>query len=213
MNFKRLIIESGIQLLNSNMTVETWGNISVRNPETGRIYLTPSGMDYSTLSESDVVVCDIDGNILEGKRKPTVEKELHLQIYRKRADVNAIVHTHPIYSTVFSCMGEDIPLIVDEAAQILGGVCKKAEYALPGTDALAANCLAALGNTNSCLLQSHGAVCVGKDMRAAFKVSRVLEMTAEIYYRIRATGGSPIPISDENIEAMFDFATNRYGQK
>lgn len=214
MDHKKLIVESGLKMLNSGMTVETWGNLSVRDARTGWVYLTPSGMDYSKISEADVVVCDSDGNIVEGHRKPTIEKDLHLEIYKKRNDVNAIVHTHPIYSTVFSCMGEDIPPIIDEAAQVLMGTCRRADYALPGTAELAENCVKALGDTAmSCLLQSHGAVCVGKDMNAAFKVARVLEMTAEIYYRIRATGGTPIPISDENIEYMIDFMKNKYGQR
>ena len=214
MNYKELIVSSGLKMLNSGMTVETWGNISARDPRSGWIYLTPSGMDYSKINEADVVVCDPDGNILEGHRKPTIEKDLHLEIYKRRDDVNAIVHTHPIYSTVFSCMGEDIPPIIDEAAQVLMGECRRADYALPGTAELAENCVKALGDTAmSCLLQSHGAVCVGKDMDNAFKVSKVLEMTAEIYYRIRATGGTPIPISNENIEYMIDFMKNKYGQK
>jgi L-fuculose-phosphate aldolase len=214
MNYKELIVSSGLKMLNSGMTVETWGNISARDPRSGWIYLTPSGMDYSKINEADVVVCDPDGNILEGHRKPTIEKDLHLEIYKRRDDVNAIVHTHPIYSTVFSCMGEDIPPIIDEAAQVLMGECRRVDYALPGTAELAENCVKALGDTAmSCLLQSHGAVCVGKDMDNAFKVSKVLEMTAEIYYRIRATGGTPIPISNENIEYMIDFMKNKYGQK
>lgn len=213
MNYKKLIVDSGMRMLNSGMTVETWGNISVRDRLKGSVYLTPSGMDYSTICEDDVVVCDNDGNIIEGHRKPTIETGLHISVYKNRPDVNAIVHTHPIYSTIFSCMGENIPLIIDEAAQILGDVCKRAKYALPGTEELAANCIEALGKkANSCLLQSHGAVCVGVDMEAAFKVSKVLEITAQIYYMIRATGAMPIPISDENIKAMQDFMKYEYGQ-
>lgn len=214
MNYKKLIIKSGLRMLNSNLTVETWGNISARNPLNNKVYLTPSAMDYSKIDVQDVVVCDLDGKILESERKPTIEKDLHLEIYKKRSDVNAIVHTHPIFSTVFSCMGEDIPLIVDEAAQMLGQPCRCASYALPGSIELAENCVNALGEEGvCCLLQSHGAVCVGADMDTAFKVARVLEMTAEIYYRIRATGGKPIPISDENIAFMRDFMKNHYKQE
>ena len=87
-------------------------------------------------------------------------------------------------------------------------------YALPGTDELARACAEALGQkANACLLQSHGAVCVGKDMKSAFKTARVLEMTAEIYYRIRSIGGQYIPISPENIAAMQDFVAHKYGQR
>jgi L-fuculose-phosphate aldolase len=110
-------------------------------------------------------------------------------------------------------MGEDIPLITDESAQTLGATCHRANYALPGTDELARECVKALGKeAKSCLLQSHGAVCVGENMDAAFKVSKVLEVTAQIYYMVRSTGSRPIPISDENIKAMQEYVKHSYGQ-
>ncbi|MEG1819241.1 MAG: class II aldolase/adducin family protein [Oscillospiraceae bacterium] len=214
MNYKKLIVESGLRMLNSGYTVETWGNISYRDQETNLVYLTPSGMDYTTINEDDVVVCDLEGNIVEGKRKPTIETGLHLAIYKARPEVNAVVHTHPIYSTVFSCCEEDIPLVIDEAAQTLGGTVKTAEYALPGSPELAANCIVALGTeSNACLLKAHGAVCVGENMDAAFKVSKVLEVTAEIYQMIRSMGKTPYILSDENISAMQYFVKNIYGQR
>lgn len=214
MNYKKLIVESGLRMLNSGYTVETWGNISFCDKETNLVYLTPSGMDYTIVTQDDIVVCDLDGNVVEGTKKPTIETGLHLAIYKARPEVNAVVHTHPMYSMVFSCCGEDIPLVIDEAAQTLGGTVKTAEYALPGSPELAQNCVDALGTqSNACLLKSHGAVCVGEDMDSAFKVSKVLEVTAEIYQMIRAIGKTPYKISDENIAAMQDFVKNVYGQR
>lgn len=213
MDYKKLIVKSGKRMAGSGLTVETWGNISYRDPETQLVYLTPSAMLYDTIVESDVVVCKLDGTIVEGTRKPTIETEMHLSIYRNREDVNAVVHTHPMYSMVYAAQGKDIPLIIDEAAQILGDTCKCAEYALPGTVELANNCVSALGEkSNACLVHSHGAVCVGGDMEGAFKVAKVLEVTAQIYYMIEATGGKPVGISPENIAAMQDFVKNSYGQ-
>jgi L-fuculose-phosphate aldolase len=214
MNFKKLIVDSGLRMFNSGQTVETWGNISYRDKETNLVYLTPSGMDYTIITEEDVVVCDLDGNIVEGTRKPTIEKSFHLGIYRARPEVNAVIHTHPVYSTVFSCIGEEIPLIIDEAAQTLGAAVKTAPYALPGTQELADNCIQALGTeANACLLMSHGAVCVGDTMDAAFKVSTVLEVTAKIYYMVKSMGKECIKISDANIAAMIDYVKNVYGQR
>ena len=138
---------------------------------------------------------------------------MHLSVYRNREDVNAIIHTHPIYSMVYASQGKDIPLIIDEAAQILGDVCRCADYALPGSPELAENSVKALGEkSNTCLLHSHGAVCVADDMDGAFKTAKVLEVTARIYYMIEAAGGEPAGISDENIRAMQDFVKNSYGQ-
>lgn len=212
MNYKRLIIQSGIKMLQSGLTVETWGNISARDPETGLIYITPSGMDYETCGEDDIIVYDLEGNVIEGHRKSTIETKLHLDIYRNRPEINAVVHTHPIYSLVFACMKKDIPLIIDEAAQCLGDTIKVADYALPGTPQLADNCIAALGKkANACLLQSHGAVCIGDSMDGAFKVATVLELTAQTYHMILSIG-QPVLLSDENIEKMQEFVKTKYGQ-
>lgn len=210
---KKTIIDAGKALLTSNLTVETWGNLSLRDPVTGHIYLTPSGMDYTSCTEADVVVLSPTGERLEGTRKPSVEKDLHLQVYAARPEVHAIVHTHPVFSTIFSCLDREIPLFLDEAAQTLGDTVKTCPYALPGSMELAEACVAALGeNANACLLKAHGAVCVGRSMKEAFKAARVLEMTAEILWRIEALGGKPAPISSENIAYMQDFVKNRYGQ-
>ncbi|MEG1242197.1 MAG: class II aldolase/adducin family protein [Oscillospiraceae bacterium] len=212
MDMRKIIIDAGKKLIHEGFTVETWGNISVRDKE-GRVYISPSGMNYDNCTVDDVVVMDMNGKILHGERRPSIEAGLHLSVYRARPEIFAVVHTHPIYSTIFSCMGEKIPLLIDEAAQALGADIQTAPYALPGTRELAENCVAALGTeTNACLLQSHGAVCVGHDMAAAFKVAKVLEMTAEIYYRIRSVGGAFLPISEENIAAMKSFAVTGYGQ-
>lgn len=212
-NYKKLIVESGKKMLSSGLTVETWGNISAKDFETGLIYLTPSGMDYSTITEEDVVICDINGNIIEGFRKPTIEKDLHIAVYKNRPEICAVIHTHPVYSMVYATQGKDINLITDEAAQVLGDIARCADYGLPGSIELAENSIKALGKkSNACLLNSHGAVCLGKNMTAAFKTAKVLEMTAQITYMIESTGGKPIGISNENITAMQEMMKN-YGQK
>ncbi|MDR2479654.1 MAG: class II aldolase/adducin family protein [Treponema sp.] len=210
--YKKLILDSGLRMLHSGLTVETWGNISARDPETGLVYLTPSAMHYDKLSEDDIIVANLDGTLVEHRRKPTIEIDMHLGIYRARPDINAVVHTHPIYSQVFAVLREDIPPVIDEAAQIMGGAVHCARYALPGSAELAANCVEALGKTGrACLLANHGAVCVGADMDGAFKVSTVLEMTAHIYQLARAIG-KPATLGEDLVSVMHDFAYNQYGK-
>ena len=154
-----------------------------------------------------------DKTVVSGARRPSIETDLHLAVYAARPEVSAIVHTHPLSSMVFACTGMSIPLLSDEASQALGDDVRTARYGLPGSLELARNCVEALGQkSNACLLQSHGAVCVGKNMPAAFTVAKVLEMTAELYYRIRVMGKSYIPISEENIAAMQEFVAHSYGQ-
>ena len=210
--YKKLILDSGIKMLHSGLTVETWGNISARDPESGLIYLTPSGMRYDMINEDDIIVINENGAIVEGVRKPTIEKDLHLGIYQHRKDVNAIVHTHPIYSQVFAVLRENIPPVIDEAAQIMGGTVKCAKYGLPGSIELANNCIDVLKDSGyACLLANHGAVCVGKDIDIAFKVAAVLEMTAQIYLLARSIG-KPVCLTEKEIAIMHDFAYHRYGQ-
>lgn len=202
MDMRHILVEAGKKLINEGFTIETWGNISLRDDD-GIVYITPSGVDYETCTVDDIIVMTQEKEILFGNRAPSIETDLHLAVYEARPDVKAIVHTHPVHSMVFACMGESIPLMLDEAAQVLGAEVMTAPYALPGSIELAKNCVTALGDkANACLLQSHGAVCIGSDIKKAFKVAKVLETTAEIYGKIRAIGGKYIPISDENIEKM-----------
>ncbi len=213
-NWKREVIDAGIRMLNEGITIGTWGNVTIRDPETDYVYLSPSGMPYRTLREEDIVVLRLDGSRVEGARKPTIETEMHLSIYRARPACNAVVHTHPTYSTAFSCMGEDIPLLLDEAAQVLGDVVRTTKYALPGSQELAEECVKALGERSmACLLKSHGAVCLGKDLEEAFGNSTVLEATAKVYSIIRSMGGRFDPISPENIAFMQEFVRTKYGQR
>ncbi|WP_105205068.1 class II aldolase/adducin family protein [Neobittarella massiliensis] len=210
--FCEQLVQAGRELLGSGLTVETWGNISCRDPATGNVYLTPSAMAYDRCTAADMVVFAADGTQIDGRRRPSVEAAMHLSIYRARGDVQAILHTHPVYSTVFGCLGEKIPPIIDEAAQALGGPVPVTAYALPGSEQLARNCVDALGALGmACLLRSHGAVCCGADMAGAFKTARVLEMTAQIYYMAR-TIGTPEVLPRDKVDWMRDFALNRYRQ-
>lgn len=213
MNYKAELVAAGKLMLEKKLTVETWGNISLYDEETGLVYMTPSAMPYHTIVEEDVVVVRLsDGQIVEGNRKPTVEKELHLGIYRSRPEIRAVIHTHPVYSQVFAVLHQSIPAIIDEAAQALGGEVVTAEYALPGTQALADNTVKALGGEKmACLLANHGAVCIGEDLSKAFKACTVLEMTAQIY-QMALQIGTPHVIPEDLVAFMRDFAKNHYGQ-
>lgn len=211
MKCKQLLIDSGNEMMSKNLTVSTWGNISTRDFATGYIYLTPSGMDYSTCNTDDILVYDKEGKLLEGCRTPSIEKNMHIWIYQHRPDVGAVIHTHPTYSTIFSVLNWDVPAVTEEFAQIIGKKVYCAEYFLPGTDALAGAVVKALGDSSAALCVSHGAVCVGRNMKHAFNVSTVLEKACQIYYMAKCIG-EPVIISDSDVEAMMLFAATKYGQ-
>jgi len=211
MDYKQLVIDSGIEMSKRHLTVSTWGNISIQDRKTGYIYITPSGMDYDTCTRDDILVYGKDGNLVEGYRRPSIEKNMHLWIHQARPDVGAVMHTHPIYSTVFATLNWDIPAVTEEFAQVIGKQVRCAEYFLPGTDDLARAVVKALGDSQAVLCVNHGTVCVGNDIEHVFKVSTVLEKACQVYYMCKCIG-EPHIIDDKDVEIMKDFAANQYGQ-
>ena len=96
--YKTLVKESGLRMLESGLTVATWGNVSYCDRETGLVYITPSGMDYTTITEDDICVYDLEGNHIEGDRRPSIELHLHIGMFNARPEVCACIHTHPLFN-------------------------------------------------------------------------------------------------------------------
>lgn len=212
-SYKSIIVDTGLELLTLGMTVGTWGNISVRDPETGLIYISPSGMDYKTITTAHVVVINLQGDVVEGTAEPSIEKPMHCAVYQARPDVNAVIHTHPVYSSVFGVLEQELPAISEDFAQIVGEkVVNALPYCLPGSQDLGNVAVKGLGKYNAVLLPSHGALAVGDNIKKAIKVSLVLEKNAKIYYLAKLMG-EPRRFADEEITAMQDFAKNYYGAK
>jgi L-fuculose-phosphate aldolase len=208
---KQTVVEAGLRMVEQGLTVGTWGNISVRDSETGLMYISPSAIDYEDVRLEDIVVLNDELEVVDGSARPSIEKRMHLAVYRAREDVNAVIHTHPLYSSVLGVNGMPLPGISEDFVQIVGDRIICSEYALPGTQELAESVVAGLDNRNAVLLPSHGTLCVGKDMDHAFKVCHVVEKTAHIYILARSIG-TPNVISEEDIREMQHFAQTVYGQ-
>ena len=209
---KSILVDTGLQMLTEGLTVGTWGNFSVRDPDTGLIYITPSGMDYRQIQNDDMVVLDPSLTIVDGHRIPSVEKGMNAAVYNARQDVNAVVHTHPLYSTVLGVNGMDLPGVSEDFVQIVGDKIICSEYALPGSSDLARNVVMALGARNAVLLPNHGALCVGASMPITLTICHLVEKSAHIYIMAKSIG-TPHLISPEDIKAMQDYAQNIYGQR
>ena len=214
-SYKQLIVDTGLEMVEKGITVGTWGNISARDPETNLVYISPSGMDYSKIQPQHVVVMDTELNIIDGEAEPSIEKHMHMAVYNSRKDVNAVIHTHPIYSTAFSVAEQNMTGVSEDFVQIVGAEVKIATpYELPGTEALGEVAVNGLGTNNAVLLPGHGALLVGADMKMALKVSMVLEKNAQIVLWAKLLSGGKIrEFQPSEIEAMQNFAKNHYGQK
>jgi L-fuculose-phosphate aldolase len=211
-NFKKLIVNTGRKLYKQNLTIGTWGNISVLDPDTDLVYIKPSGINYNEINLEDIMVIDKKGKIVEGFRKPSIEMPMHLSIYNARKDVKAIIHYHPIYSSVLAVTGFSLPGICEDFVQIVGEKVLCAKYALPGSEELAKNAVVSLGNRNAVFLLNHGTLCVGRDIKEAMKVCYVVEKTAHIYILSKNLGKCRV-IPEEDIKVMQDLAKNSYGKQ
>lgn len=210
---RELIVETGRYMVDTGMTVGTWGNISVRDPETGYMYISPSGMNYVSIRPEHVVILDLETNHIAGDFEPSIEKHMHAAAYRARQDVNAVVHTHPIYSSVFGVVEMELPAVSEDFAQIVGPAARIAlPYELPGTPELGCVATAALGDRGAVILPRHGALSVGHDMDRALKVCSVLEKNAQVYL-LAKTLGTPVLFEPGEIDAMQEFVRNHYGKQ
>ena len=184
---RNIVLNACREMLKSNLTVGSWGNISLRT-EDGNVVITPSGTNYSKSLPEDMVITDIEGKIIDGKMKPSSERLMHYKIYKNRHDVMAIVHTHSIYSSVLSVTDDRIPPITEDTAMLLGDGVNVSKYALTGTIELADYVVEGLGSNNATIMKNHGAVSVGTDMEQAIVTSQVLEKSASIFITAKMLG-------------------------
>jgi L-fuculose-phosphate aldolase len=199
-NERRIVADAGRRMFERKLTVGTWGNVSVRARD--RCIITPSGKSYLETGPEDMIVVDLEGNVIEGRWRPSTELAMHCEIYRRREDVNAVVHIHPTYSSILSVLGEGIPPIMEDMVMLLGEEVRVSEYTLPGTEEIARNAAEALGKNNAVILANHGSVCVGEDMDRALTACEVLEKSAQIYFYSRLLGDPKVLPRDDVMELM-----------
>ncbi|MDR3211327.1 MAG: class II aldolase/adducin family protein [Planctomycetota bacterium] len=213
-NYEKMVVEAAKEMARQALTVSTWGNISARDPKSGKIYLTPSGMDYKKCTEDDIVVFDAKGKRVKGMRKPSIEKDMHIYIFQHNPKFNAIIHTHALYSTIMAVAGVELPAITEEFAQTLGELAPVSKYAIPGTPLLGENVSKVIeAGHRAALLPNHGALVVGEDMKIAFRSCGVLEKASEVYVKVKSMGLEPKVIDPADVGHMHRFFTNSYGQK
>lgn len=178
------VLEAAQQMCQEGFVVGTSGNVSLRfkDPEGQEaVAITPSGCHYDTMKTNDIVIVDLEGQRLEGELTPSIETTLHTGIYKVRKNVNAVIHTHPVYGSILAVAGLEIPAILDDQVTQIGGEIRVAPYALSGSPEMAANVIASLGPRNAVLMANHGAIAVGRNMREAFTMCKLAEKTARIY--------------------------------
>ena len=210
---RRAVVDYGQRLLTHRLTRGTGGNVSVLNRERGLLAISPSGMDYFETSPEDVVVLDLEGRIIDGKRRPSSEADMHRMVYNSRPDIAAVVHTHSPFATALACTKEaqknGLPPIHYLTA-LAGPSVRCIPYYPFGTELLGQAARDGLEERFAVLLGNHGLLAAGPDIRYAFNVAEELEFTCEIYYRARTMGTPSLLSGDDMRVAMERFRV--YGQ-
>lgn len=192
----------------------TWGNLSVRF-DREKVLITPSGFEKTALKPENLLLMDLEGNILKGDLKPTIETSMHLGIYKARDDVNAVIHTHSPYAMMLSIINEPIPVLTVEFASAVGHEVPVTGFVLPGTKDLADEVVKALGEDRvAVLIRNHGVVAVGESLEKAYHVAILVEEEARTYFWIMLLEKSEMGrIPTELVEKMREFFKKDYGQK
>ncbi len=208
---KKLVCDSGKQLLEQGYVSGTWGNISFRIDDTF-MAITPSGREYETMENNEIVVVNYIDHSYEGTIKPSSEFKLHTEIYRTRPKINAVIHTHQMNASTVAAARREVPPILDDMAQIIGPSVRCADYALPNTKKIVRATVKALKGRYAALMANHGAVCVGRDMKEAFVVCQVLEKACKAYIEGEFLGGAK-HISKFEAHLMHQFYLLKYSKQ
>ena len=188
------------KLVELDLNRGTAGNVSVRLPN--GFLVTPSGMSVEMMTPLDLVQMDFDGTA-HGKTVPSSEWRFHRDIYQRRPEVGAVIHTHAMFATTLACMRKDIPPFHYMIALVGGDTIRCAPYALFGTQALSDGVLQALVDRKACLMANHGMIAVGRDMDEALAITLEVETLCEQYWRALQIG-EPVLLTHEEMAAALE---------
>lgn len=196
------IVEYGKKLVQTGLTQGSFGNLSIYDPQSRLMAISPSGMEYSGIKPRDVVVLRPDGEKIDGERKPSSEVDMHRIFYQRRPGINAVIHTHSRFATTLACLHwriEPLHYLVGYAGRDVPCT----PYVQFGTFELAETALNTMEDRYACLLGNHGLLACGNDIAYAFDVAQQIEFAAELYYRAKAVG-QPVLLKEDQIDTVLE---------
>ena len=198
------------------LVVWTAGNVSQRvrvHDGEDLFVIKPSGVTYDDLTAESMVVCTLDGELLDGTRAPSSDTAAHAYVYRNMPEVGGVVHTHSTYATAWAARGEEIPCVLTMMADEFGGPVPIGPFALIGDDSIGRGIVETLTGSRSpaVLMQNHGPFTIGRDATAAVKAAVMVEEVARTIHVARQLG-EPVPIDQRAIDSLYARYQNVYGQ-
>ena len=209
---KERVCQLNKELDKQGLVTMTSGNVSGRDLETGLVVIKPSGVAYEKLRPEDMSVVTLTGEVMEGTLKPSVDTATHLYVYRHRADVNGVVHTHSNYATAFAAVGRGIPCSLTAMADEFGGPIPVGPYAAIGGEEIGQAIVEHIGGSKAILMKNHGVFTIGESPEAALKSAVMVEDAARTCFLAMQIGDlSEIP-ADEVARAHKRYR-EKYGQR
>jgi L-ribulose-5-phosphate 4-epimerase len=202
------------ELPRNELVVWTAGNVSARVPGRDLLVIKPSGVSYDELTPETMVVCDLQGRLVEGERSPSSDTAAHAYVYAQMPEVGGVVHTHSTYATAWASRGEAVPCVLTMMADEFGGEIPVGPFALIGDDSIGQGIVETLRRHRSraVLMQNHGPFTVGATAKAAVKAAVLCEEVARTVHIARQLG-EPLPIPQDDVDRLYDRYQNAYGQR
>ncbi|MBI4789716.1 MAG: L-ribulose-5-phosphate 4-epimerase [Chloroflexi bacterium] len=204
------VYRANLALPANNLVTWTSGNVSGRDLKSGLVVIKPSGVLFDELSPDNMVVVDLDGNVVEGTLGASTDTASHVYVYKQRADVNGIVHTHSNYATAFAAVGKAIPVCLTAIADEFGAAIPCGDYIRIGGEAIGAEILRCIGASPAILMKQHGVFAIGATVQKALKAAVMVEDVARTVWLAMQIGqvqGLPA----EEIAANYERYQTRYG--
>jgi L-ribulose-5-phosphate 4-epimerase len=201
------------ELTKYGLVAWTAGNVSARVPGADLMVIKPSGVSYDELTAAAMIVCDLDGQVVEGDLAPSSDTAAHAYVYRAMAEVGGVVHTHSPYACAWAARNEPIPCVLTAMADEFGGEIPVGPFALIGNDDIGKGIVETLSGHRSpaVLMRNHGVFTIGPDAKAAVKAAVMCEDVARSVHLARQLG-EPVSIEPADIDRLYDRYQNAYGQ-
>jgi L-ribulose-5-phosphate 4-epimerase len=213
---RELLVDLHQELVRNELVAWTSGNVSQRmkfdDGSPDLFAIKPSGVRYSELTAESMVICDLDGKLVQGDLSPSSDTAAHAYVYRHMSDVNGVVHTHSNYACAWAAVGKEIPCILTAIADEFGGPIPMGPFAIIGDDSIGRGIVETLTGHRSraILMQNHGVFSIGVDATDAVKAAVMCEDNAKSAF-IAHQLGTPIPIPQDAIESLFNRYQKVYG--
>ena len=202
------------ELVRYGLVVWTAGNVSGRVPGADLMVIKPSGVSYDELTAENMIVCDLNGAVVEGDYSPSSDTAAHAYVYRHMPQVGGVVHTHSTYACAWAARAEPIPCVLTMMADEFGGEIPVGPFALIGNDDIGKGIVETLSGHRSpaVLMRNHGPFTIGRDPKAAVKAAVMCEDVARSVHIARQLG-EPVPIAQNDVDYLYDRYQNVYGQR